>query len=159
ILRQTLYHHLQQLEFDLRRGQDFLFKDLLSGLDPWHMCITKNSQPIRLQREHDIQRPVERFHCLVRKAVNEVKIDRTETKFPDPTKHLLSHGSRLNSMHSFLHFCFEVLNPKRSAVESSLTQRNNVIMGQATRIDFDASFVSFREIKMPANDIPKPPNF
>ncbi len=48
IVRQPFDDQLEQLQFRLRRRQNFLLQDFLRGFDPGHVRVAKNRQAIRL---------------------------------------------------------------------------------------------------------------
>ena len=89
VLRQLLDDELQNVELGFGAGQGgFLLENFLRRLDPRHVRVTEDRQPVRRQLDDLVQGLLEGFHRLVRQTVNQIQVDGRETRRRAPTRWL-----------------------------------------------------------------------
>ena len=117
-------------------------------LQPWHVGITEQRNPVGLQLQNLVHRVAEALWRLIRQAINQIHVDAVKLQFPCCHQQIACQFERLNPMDGGLHFRVKVLNPHAQAVESQFAQRFQVRPGSHAGIDLDPDFRVGRKLKM-----------
>ena len=137
--REFLVRDREHREFRLRIGQLLaVVEDFLRRLDPRHVRVAENRQPVGRQRQHVLDRLRKRLRRLQRQTEDQVDVDRAESARAQPVEGLLVDRLRLKPVDRQLHPRVRVLHAERRAVGPDLLQRPHVVLGEPARIDLDA---------------------
>ena len=128
-------------------------KDHALGLEVIReMRVVVERDTVRRHFDHLIDRLSKALAGLLRKAVNEIHIDRMETCGPGIVHGVTNEFVGLNTVHGLLHVGIQILDTKAHAVEAKLSQLLNLILRAAAGIHFDRELPAFLQREAGADD-------
>ena len=127
-----------QLGLGLAEAAPRVVEDPLGGLEPGHVRVAEDRQPVGRQGEDVVDRPGERLGRLQRQPVDQVDVDRIESRVAEPGDGADVELVRLPAVHRELHIRVGVLHADRGAVGADHLQGLDVVRGQPPGVDLDA---------------------
>src|SRR5690606_6704641 len=96
---------------------------------------TEHGQPVGRQAKDFIQGFAERLRGLLRQSINEVDVDRLESRISQPVDCHLRLGKRLDAMHRLLNNWIVILHSDGGAVKADIAQRQDLVIAQPAWIN------------------------
>jgi hypothetical protein len=139
----------EQLAFRVRVRQIERIDRLLVRPQPRHVRVGVDGDAVRQHGGDRLQRPPERLDRLARQAVDEIEIDRIESRPPRELVERARAGFRLMPLDRVLHALGEVLDAERQPVESETAEQRDLLAGGHARVHFDRAFGIRGDVEVP----------